>query len=226
MSRLALLLAALSGLLGSARAETAGSECLPVEKIGCYYIPEGAPADAPLLVYLRGHHPSYAANVPAAQFLASARQAFTAYGLRKTAEENRTGLLVTYRSDLAVTPADLAAFSKAAKRTFPKTIIAAHSGGYVGLGRSLDAGTSASRVLMLDNFYGAGSDGLPQKLQRVISAGAGCAGFYTPHNKKNYETGYLRAVSCSIEPMKDDGQHNAAVVRCLGGYLNGGTCAL
>lgn len=225
MSRLALLLAALSGYCGSARAETAGSECLPIEKIGCYYIPEGAPADAPLLVYLRGHHPSYGPNVPAAQSLASARRAFTGYGLRKTADENRVVLLVTYRSDLAVTPADLAAFSKAVQRTFSKTMIAAHSGGYVGLGRTLDAGTTVSRVLMLDNFYGAGSDGLPQKLQRIISSGAGCAGFYTPHNKKNYETGYKRAVACSIEPMKDD-QHNAAVVRCLSGYLNGSACSL
>jgi hypothetical protein len=62
------------------------------------------------------------------------------------------------------------------------------------------------------------------KLQRRISAGTACSGFYTPHNEKNYETGYKRAIQCSIDAMKSNDQHNPAVGRCLGGYLDGRSC--
>ncbi len=224
MLRPGLLLAALALLTPTARAQIKDADCLPLAGIGCWFVPESAPADAPLLVYLRGHHPSLGANVPAGQWLASSRQAFGAYDLGRTASDKRVAVLVTYRSGLGVTEADLAALAKESKRTFSTTILAAHSGGYVGLGRTLDAGLSVSRVIMLDNFYGAGGDGLAQKLQRVISSGAGCAGFYTPHNKKNYDTGYKNAIHCSIDGLGSDAQHNPAVGRCLSGYLDGRSC--
>jgi hypothetical protein len=224
MTRTALLLAALAGLTTISRAEVKSSECLPLERVGCWYAPEGAPAGAPLLIYLRGHHPAYKAAVPSGQFLASARQAFMAYGLGKTAREKQVVVLVTYRSGLGVTDEDVADLEKEANRTFARTILAAHSGGYVGLGRTLDSGMAPSRVVMLDDFYGAGADGLPQKLQRLIAAGMRCSGFHTPHNKKNYETGYKRAIQCSIDAMDEDDQHNAAVGRCLAGYLDGRSC--
>lgn len=222
MRRSGLLLAAMAVLATAARAQIKGDACVPLEGVGCWFAPEGAPADAPLLVYLRGHHSSFGPNVPAAQALASARQAFAAYELGKTASDKKLVVLVTYRSGLGVTPDDVAAVASASKRTFPRTIAAAHSGGYVGLGKSLDAGLAPARVVMLDNFYDAG--GLAARLQRLISAGTACSGFYTPHNKKNYDAGYKRAVACSIDGMTDNAQHNAAVGRCLGGYLDGRSC--
>lgn len=222
--RFALLLGALAGLTTAARAEVAASGCLPFDGVGCWFAPEGVPAGAPLLIYLRGHHPVHKAAVPSGQFLASARQAFTAYELGRTARDKQVVVLVTYRSGLGVTDADVAALAKETKRTFSRTILAAHSGGYVGMGRTLDSGMTPSRVVMLDDFYGAGGDGLPQKLQRLISAGTGCSGFYTPHNKKNYDDGYKRAFQCSIDGMDGNDQHNSAVARCLGGYLDGNSC--
>lgn len=224
MLRAASLFAALAVLTPGARAQAPGEDCLPLAGVGCWFAPKGAPADAPLLVYLRGHHPGHGPNVPAAQCLASARQAFAAYELGRLAQEKGVVVLVTYRSGLGVTPGDLSALALEAKRSFSKTILAAHSGGYVGLGRTLDSGTTASRVVMLDDFYGAGADGLPLKLQRLISSGAGCSGFYTPHNEKNYLTGYKRSIQCSVDALKGDDQHNAAVGRCLGGYLDGRSC--
>lgn len=219
---LALLLAL--ALAPAARAQEKADSCLPLEGVGCWFAPADAPADAPVLVYLRGHHPSLGPNVPAAQALASSRQAFLAYGLGELAARRRLVVLVTYRSGLGVSPDDLAALAKESGRAFSGTFLAAHSGGYVGLGRTLDAGTTASRVVMLDDFYGAGSDGLPMKLQRLISSGASCAGFHTPHNEKNFEKGYRRAIACSVDALKSDDQHNAAVGRCLGGYLDGRSC--
>jgi len=222
MRPLSLTLAALALLTSAARAQVQAGACLPLDGVGCWYAPEGTPSDAPLLVYLRGHHPSLGPNVPAAQALTSARQAFTAYDLGKTASDKKVVVLVTYRSGLGVTTDDVSALSAAAKRVFSKTIVAAHSGGYVGLGKTLDAGLAPARIVMLDNFYDAG--GLATRLQRLISAGAACSGFYTPHNKKNFDAGYRKTVSCAVDDLASDSQHNPAVGRCLGGYLDGRSC--
>lgn len=220
----AALLAALALAPASAFADPAAEDCRPLPGVGCVYAPEGLPEDAPLLVYLRGHHGSLGADVPAAQCLSSSRQAFKAFRLGALADEKGLAVLVTYRSGLPVTPADVAAAGKALQRSFSKVILAAHSGGYVGLGRTLDAGTPAARVVMLDDFYGAGADGLPRKLQKAIALGASCSGFYTPHNAKNFAAGYQRAVACDVDAFGSDDQHNAAVVRCLGGYVEGRPC--
>lgn len=220
----AALLAALALAAPAARAEGGAEECLPLARVGCVYAPEGLSEDAPLLVYLRGHHPTMRADVPPAQFLASSRQAFSAYGLGGVARAKGVTVLVTYRSGVGVSPDDVAAAGQALGRRFSKVLLAAHSGGYVGLGRTLDLGTTAARVVMLDDFYGAGSDGLPAKLQKVIALGASCSGFYTPHNAKNYAAGYRKAIACDVDSFGSDDQHNAAVARCLGGYLDGRSC--
>lgn len=163
-------------------------------------------------------------SVPAAQFLSSARQAFVAYGLGKTAAEKRSVLLVTYRSGLGVSPAVVDSLRDQSKKSFSSIAVAAHSGGYVGLLKTLEAGVVPARILMLDNFYGKGGGGLASRLQRLISSGARCGGFYTPHNRVNFEEGYKKTVNCSIDGLGSDGQHNAAVNRCLGGYLDGRPC--
>lgn len=220
MFRSAALAAAMALMAAAAQA----ADCLPLAGVGCYFIPDGLTEDAPLLVYLRGHHPSLGPNVPAGQFLTSARQAFEFYELGRIAQDKQLVVLVTYRSGLGVTDSDLAALAQESKRSFSKTILAAHSGGYVGLGRTLDSGLAASRIVMLDNFYGAGGDGLALKLQRRISAGTACSGFYTPHNKKNYDTGYKGSIQCAVDALGSDAQHNPGVGRCLGGYLDGRPC--
>ncbi|MBI4062245.1 MAG: hypothetical protein HY403_12550 [Elusimicrobia bacterium] len=224
MLRAAALFAALAVPAPPARAAAENADCAPLAGFGCYFVPENAPADAPLLVYLRGHHPVYGRGVPARLWLESARQAFEAYALNQTAREKRVVALVAYRSDLAMTAAVLDALTIKTGRVFTRTILAAHSGGYVGLGRTLDSGLTASRVLMLDDFYGADDDGLPQKLQRLISSGTACAGYYTPHNKANYDAGFKGRIQCAVDELDSDLQHNAAVRRCLGGYLDGRSC--
>lgn len=224
MSRTPLLLAVLGLLATPLHAQIKEDACVPLEGVGCWYAPEGLGSDAPLLIYLRGHHPSMGPSVPAAQFLSSARQAFVAYGLGKTAAEKRSVLLVTYRSGLGVSPAVVDALRDQSKKSFSSIAVAAHSGGYVGLLKTLEAGVVPARILMLDNFYGKGGGGLASRLQRLISSGARCGGFYTPHNRVNFEEGYKKTVNCSIDGLGSDGQHNAAVNRCLGGYLDGRPC--
>lgn len=219
-----LALAALSLLAVPVRSQIKEAACVPLEGVGCWYAPDDLPSDAPLLIYLRGHHPSMGPSVPAAQSLSSSRQAFTSYGLGATAAAKKSVLLVTYRSGLGVSPAVVDALRDQSKKTFSSIAVAAHSGGYVGLLKSLEAGLVPDRVLMLDNFYGKGGGGLASRLQRLISSGARCGGFYTPHNKVNFEEGYKKTVNCSVDGLGSDAQHNAAVNRCLGGYLDGRPC--
>ncbi len=223
MLRAVALLASLAVLAAPALAADKETDCLPVPGIGCWYAPDGAPADAPLLVYLRGHHPAYGPSVPPEQYLDSSRRAFSMFGLEAIARGKGAVLLVTYRSGLGVTPADIAALALTAKRSFPKTFVAAHSGGYKALEATLAAGVVPSRVVLLDSFYGA-DDGLAQTLQRLISTGTGCAGFYTPHNKANYDAAFKNGISCVIDAFDSDSQHNPAVGRCLAGYLEGRSC--
>lgn len=219
-----ILPALLSALLaaGAAAAGIEDLDCQPIPGVGCFMVPEGAPADAPLLIYLRGHHPSMGPNVPASQCLNSARQAFGSYGLAKAAREKKVVVLVTYRSDFTVTPEHVSNLAAETKRTFSKTIVAAHSGGYKGLKTTLDAGIAPSRLIMLDDFYGR-DDGLPGRIAKLTAGGMPCSGFLTPHNKKNYEAAFKDA-ACPVDAFDSNAQHNAAVNRCLGSYLDGKSC--
>ncbi|MFI5347373.1 MAG: hypothetical protein ACHQ51_13445 [Elusimicrobiota bacterium] len=221
-----ILFAALLALAATpVHAEFAAASCHQLGGIGCYFVPDDAPQDATLLIYLRGHHPVYKSRVPASECLASARQAFLFYGLGRLAEEKKMAVLVTCRSGQAVTENNLAALAQEAGKPFAKRIIAAHSGGYVGLGATLDAGVNTSRILMLDDFYDGSPDGLNKKVQKAVAAGATCAGYFTPHNKKRYETAYKPVVSCAMDELKDNALHDPTVARCLGPYLTG-ACAL
>lgn len=224
MSRPALSLAVCTLLTTPVAAQVKADDCLPLDQIGCWYAPPGLPSDAPLLVYLRGHHPTLGPNVPPTQFLASSRQAFTSYGLDKPAADRKMVVLVTYRSGLGVSPAVVDSLTEESKHAFSSISVASHSGGYVGLLKTLEAGLAPAKVLMLDNFYGQGGGGLASRLQRLISSGARCSGFYTPHNRVNYEAGYKKTVNCAVDGMASDAQHNPAVNRCLNGYLDGRPC--
>ncbi len=223
MSQTPLFLVVLALLAAPLRAQIKEDACIPFEGIGCWYAPEGLASNAPLIIYLRGNHPSYKSKVPPSQFLASSRQAFTHYNLGKIAAARKSILLVTYRPGLGVSPRDVETLRDKVGRSFSTISVASHSGGYVGLLTTLESGLVPARVVMLDNFYEKGGGGLASRLQRLVSSGTKCAGFYTPHNLTNYVDGYQKAVSCAVEAMGDD-EHNTGVNLCLGKYLDGRSC--
>lgn len=207
--------------------------CQPLAGVGCYFAPDSAGANPPLLIYLRGHHPDLLSNVPAGRALESARQAFDFYGLERVARETLHAVLVTYRSGLAVSEADIGALSRASAKTFGRRTVAAHSGGYVGLGATLDNGLSFRKVIVLDSFYSS-SPALAQKLQARFPSGA-CRGFFTPHrtqrrdgsfydNEANFNANFRpHAPGCRVERL-GGGDHNPGVNRCLAQYVRDGTC--
>ena len=206
-------------------AQVPASECRQAPSgVGCYYVPADLPEDVPLLIYHRGHHPKFKSKVPDSECLASSRQAFNAYALGKLANDKKIAVLVTCRSGQAVTEPVIAAISKTSGKTFKKRILAAHSGGYVGLGGTLDAGVQASRILMLDDFYDGTEGGLAKKVQKAVSGGATCAGYFTPHNKKRFVAAYKPSVTCSVDELNDDALHDPTVKRCLASYMAGVPC--
>lgn len=194
--------------------------CRPVPGVGCWYGPEAW--NGPVLVYLRGHHPTLGARVPEAELVASARQAFEFYGLRGAADAAGARVLVTGNSPLVVRADTL---SKLEPRG---VVVAAHSGGYAALENTLSGLAGVNRVVLLDMFYGAAPQGETPTLTRIARAvaatGAACSGFYTSHNWERYKR-YFRdeAPACAVVDGSAYG-HNAGVNRCLPAFLSGADC--
>lgn len=194
--------------------------CRPVPDVGCWYGPEAW--NGTVLVYLRGHHPKLSSRVPAGELVASARQAFEFYGLRESADAAGARVLVTGSSPL------VPGAETVAKLEPQRVVVAAHSGGYIALERTLTGLPGVNRVVLLDMFYGAAPQGETPVLTRIARAvaatGAACSGFYTSHNWDRYKR-YFRdeAPACAVQDGAAYG-HNAGVNRCLPAFLAGAGC--
>ncbi|MEK7857842.1 MAG: hypothetical protein AAB320_01755 [Elusimicrobiota bacterium] len=211
----------LLSLPSAAIAAASGPVCQPFGALGCFYAPPAAEGTrTPLLIYLRGWLNGQG-QVPPESCLASARQAFAVYQIEKAAAAAQSAVLVTCSSHLGVTPSDVVALEKEAGRGFSGTILAAHSGGYVGLGKTLASGVTPQRIIMLDNFY-LNKD-LSKKIQAAVYGGAACAGFYTKHNTDGYEKNFKPFVQCVVDYHEDYG-HEGGVAKCLPSYLKQTTC--
>jgi hypothetical protein len=221
--RRAAAFALLAALASVARAAPPASACRDVPGLGCFYAPESVDDAPALLIYIRGWYWKYKGVVPSSRLLNSARQAFSAYDLGTLADKQNLAVLVIGSSSIGFTPADRAALSALTGLTFGRTILAAHSGGYVGMGASLSAGTKVDRLLMLDDWYET-SGTLAAQLQQMISAGASCAGYYTQHNEKKWETVYKPTVSCPVDDMGPDTEHDRAAQRCMDAYMTRASC--
>lgn len=223
-----LLLAATLALLASvAHAATParpGRVCQPFPRVGCWYVPDGVRGEPPLLIYIRGHHPVHRATVPVSEALASSRQAFEESRLGPVAEASGHAVLVTYKSAVAVTEAQVREFERMTGFTFSKIVVAAHSGAYDGLERMLGARLDIDRLVLLDMFYPR-SKNLAVKIAARFATPGRCSGFVTAHNLKRYDEVYKPVLgdNCAIEEFPDS-DHTPAVARCLASYLAGPRC--
>ncbi|MFA6030543.1 MAG: hypothetical protein WC969_11870 [Elusimicrobiota bacterium] len=211
-----LLCAACLLALLSAPARAGGSEdCLALSGLGCYF--DGG--NDGLLIYLRGHLHGSGRITGEGPVLASSRQAFDFYGLRSAAQNRNLTVMVTGSSHLPVLPADVAALEKRLGRKFGKVLVAAHSGGYVGLAKSLEELPKVDGIVLLDDFYGD----VAGMARRVAGRDAPCAGFRTPHNKARFAA--FTGTSCVIDAARSDAEHEPRVARCLTDYLDGRACS-
>lgn len=217
----------LAFLLAFPPAAFAASDCVAFGSQSCWYAGTGAnqSGSATVLVYFRGHWGDYKGNVPAGTRLASARQAFSAYELKRAADENKVVVLVTGSSDVSVSEEDLDKLAEAAKVKFTGRWLASHSGGFVGLGASLKKLGPVNRVVLLDTFY-FGED-LSKLVAARVAAGAVCTGFLTPHNKDRWSKRFVPFVAekaCPVNLYTAHSEHEDAVRRCLSPYLSRTTC--
>ncbi|TBR16735.1 hypothetical protein EPO15_18610 [bacterium] len=226
-----LLLAALLALGGPASAigkrpadAPAPLDCRPLATAGCWFVPKLAPGGEPaLLVYFRGFWRGHGdGRVPPGEREASARQALDFYGLEAAASGAGAVLLVTGSSDAEVTENEVTAVERELGVSFKKLYLAAHSGGYNGLLKSLPNLRQPSRIVMLDDFYFTEAASAKLVAERV-DAGAECSGFYTAHNEDRWRRGFKERVRCAVE-KRDDLGHEGGVNACLGPLLQGGTC--
>lgn len=201
-----------------APAARGAGECSPVAGIGCYY--SGAPAGeaVQLLIYYRGwlsetNYPGgglSGGHIGGADLLRSSRAALSFYKLRQLADDRRLAVLVTGSSDVAVTRADVDRLEAQLGARFGAVSVAAHSGGYVGLGKSLDSFGRLERIVLLDPFYADFSAQVAAQVRR----GAACGGFYTPHNAARFKQ-FFSGSGCTAEPRTSPGDHEYYVPASL-----------
>jgi hypothetical protein len=220
-------------LLGSpAIASPSRESCQAFEPVGCLYVPDSArlPAadgSAPtLLVFIRGLHADDESRVEGeGPLLGGARAAFMSHALGDAADAAGVAVLVTGASDMKVSAGHIAAAAARSGLGFGRIVLAAHSGGYFGLNRTLAADdfprALVKRVIMLDNFYSYGN--LAPIRGLVAGGGCSCSGFYT-----NQSAPYLSVVApyravCELEKRHDFGEdsHRLVVNACLPFYLSG-----
>lgn len=206
----------------AAHAHAAPPDCRPIEGVGCYRPPAGKPGDAPpILVYLRGWFGRWEGRVPPEHRAASAQDAVRFYALAEAAEAIGAGLLVTGSADVGVTDEILDQLEAQERTRFGRLFLASHSGGYVGLSRTLGRLRRPDRIVMLDNFYF--QEELALAVQQQVAAGAVCVGYFTPHNRERYEARFRPFAYCPVQALSGQ-EHNRGVNRCLGRLLNSLRC--
>lgn len=212
-----------AGDMAAVQARTVASpaDCVPFQGKGCVY--DGG--EGALLLYFRGHLNGSGNITGPERILASSRQALESYGIRKAADQLGLTALVTGSSHIPVTRKDVERLEAALGRKFPLVLVAAHSGGYVGLSASLDGLPRVDSLSLLDCFYGSDiQTALASKVAAREEQGAACRGFATPHNLKRYRTYFQPLSRCAVEARPSDAEHESRVSRCLPHYLAGRAC--
>lgn len=202
----------------------AAADCRRLGDVGCWYAPAAVRRKAlpELIVYLRGHW-NGSGNIPPERRLESSRQAFAFYGLEELARRRQAAVLVTGSSWVGVTHDEIESIERSLSTRFERIVVAVHSGGYVGLEKTLDASvfSRVNRLVMLDNFYF--SVDFARRIGGLTAVGLPCIGYYTEHNQERYETRFKPNAECRVE-ARDDFGHEGAVKRCLARYLDGLPC--
>src|SRR6185295_13978938 len=157
-----------------------GEDCKKLDGLGCLYVPDTMQSPRTLVIYFRGHHPRWGADVPDDAIVGSSRQAFLSKKLGEQAQARGFAVLVTGKSSLTPARKTVNALKPGGK-AIDKLVLAAHSGGFDGLLSGYAEFPNPDRLLMLDDFYFGEEDG--RKLAKLTQAGASCVGFYTEHNK-------------------------------------------
>lgn len=204
--------------------------CVTIDQYGCLYKRKYLvdPDADTLVIYLRGHW-KYSGSVPTSQRRASLNEVISTYELHKTYEKLKTPMLISSSSHVGFTVKEIeAAIEAAGLPEDTKVILAAHSGGYHGLTKTLTYLKGATykfkivKITMLDNFYfGYTTTSL---IKEFVDQGAECNGFLTAHNEARYENRFKPHLSDEICPIQEKKNHYTAVNKCLESYVKDNIC--
>lgn len=206
------------------------SNCKVLNKNSCLYLDNNITyKDDTIVIYHRGFWGKYKGKVPTKLRKRSIKQALSKYDLNRSSDKLKIPFLVSTSSNVGFSIKEIESSIKKAKlKENAKVILASHSGGYLGLIKTLKNLKKGSytfkieNIVMLDNFYfSSRSAGL---LKEFFDKGVKCTGFYTEHNSKRLKSVLLKKVDsevCSIEKRRG---HNKSVNDCLVSYVNGEKC--
>jgi hypothetical protein len=205
--------------------------CIHKDKYGCLYKRKylyNYFSDT-LIIYLRGHLPPYGGNVPDTYRDQSLREVIATYELHKTYDQLQDPMLISPSSDVGYTIDEINSAIKAASLPADANIIlAAHSGGNVGLIKTLKYlgqkpyKFKVKKIIMLDNFYFSAEE--TPTIKKFISGGAECNGFLTVHNSARYNNRFQNQISSSDCTVDVKGDHYNTVNKCLVQYIKQDTC--
>ncbi len=192
------------------------------ENRGCLYLPDSSKTYSNVLVFLRGKFEGNAV-VPKEDRERAALQALESFGLKEKAKQLDAALFVTGSPHYGLLKDDIESLATRKFVTSDSGLyLASHSGGYMGLWRTLESYESEPKrllgIFMLDNFYSRKEPFLVL-LKSVVGQGVRCIGFLTDHNVERFESLYKKI------PCKADGpegfSHSGSVSTCLDHYLAG-----
>lgn len=173
---------------------------------GCLITPSVQKVDEQILIYFRGHLDG-SGHIPAKDRISSAKQATKFYGLEKLADSKGISIFVTGSSHIRISQSDLDILKPSSTS---EVLLASHSGGFVGLHKSLlTYSQKIHSIYMLDNFYFGES--LTHKIKDFLNKGAKCSGFFTEHNRNRFQTRFKSIIEDKNCPVEKSGSHNGHV---------------
>jgi hypothetical protein len=206
------------------------SDCKSLDKYSCLYQKSDvAYQNDAIVIYHRGFWGKHQGNVPIDLRQKSVEQALSFYDLGKSSEKLQKTMLISTSSNVGFTVKEIESAIRGVRlKENAKVILVSHSGGYLGLLKTLKYLKKDSykfkieKIVMLDNFYFNSSSS--SIFKEYFDKGVKCTGFFTEHNSKRLKSRLLKSVGpgvCSIEKRRG---HNKSVNQCLVGYVNGTKC--
>jgi len=188
--------------------------CNEMKDIGCFIMVEDK---APLVIYFRGHNKGRA-ELANDELFDSASQVAKKAQLAQLALKLKVNILVTGSSRIIVTKTLLENYD------FDKLYLAAHSGGYYGLWKTLEDKTlfpHLKKLIFLDSYYSE-SKQFHQLIADLSNNDIPCVGYLTEHNLKRFNRHYKNLGCTKNGP--EGFQHSKDVNRCLSQFIQGNEC--
>jgi len=194
----------------STEAAKSSIKCNPINDKACLIINENSNNDE-LIIFFRGHY-KRSGRLPSELYIKAAKSAISNFNLEDLFLEKNTPVLVTGSSHLDITKSDIEKIESLYQISIKTIHMAAHSGGYVGMGQTLSLlkkdDININNILMLDSWYSSSAN-FHKLIKSYILKGSSCIGFTTYHNQERFERFY-RSLGCKSEGP-DGYTHNASV---------------